>query len=280
MTLQTTIRSRCTTCQAVVAVSVINQGKKVRCPKCKIAFVAAIFPAEAADPSVFNGVKRLTLPGMIDTVPKPAPIPMVPFETLLTQPVRLVEIRRRVHKPEILANLIGSFANTEGGHIVIGYDRKKQKTLRIKRKNLEWLVQKAEELLKIDLAKLEFEAVNKRDVAIISVGRIDRVVASPGGLFCRDDHGLCVMNKTDIHGKLSRITDFSISDASGMIFSLSTALERTTKSMDELNATLSPLGRAKKYFLEKTLERIWVPVSAALGIVGTLLWEWLSKWLG
>lgn len=112
--------------------------------------------------------------------------PLVKVDSLLArQPDVTLEFRRRVKKPDRLADIIGGFANTNGGYLVLGYDYKQKKTVKMKRSSVESLFFKASKLLPQQIARLDFLAVNAHEVAVISIGRTDELVASPGGIFER-----------------------------------------------------------------------------------------------
>lgn len=181
-------------------------------------------------------------------------------ELLHQAPSERLEIRPNVKSPDVLANLIAGFAHAAGGTILVGFDPKKRKHVRLKKRRIEHVHQEAERRLgNIRLSRLLFHEIDKRDIARIDIPPVDRLVTAPGGLLIRESVTIRAMTKEIITRKIRATSSgaIKIEDVTTLMYEMSTVLSDTHGKVKEAGSIPS-----------KVLDHM---IGFAVGAVTTLL---------
>jgi hypothetical protein len=154
------------------------------------------------------------------------------LHVLLTLPPQQLHLCRKLPSAKALADLIAGFAHANGGHIVVGYDpRRNRARPGFKRKQLETRVRDAETLLgHPSLPKMEFHQLGGREVGVVVVPPIDRLIPAPGGLLVREGDGLRAMEKTVILQRLNQMRQrLGVEDMGTLLFQMNMVMSEANR---------------------------------------------------
>ena len=184
-----------------------------------------------------------------------------------------LELRKFFRSPDILANLISGFAHAAGGTIVVGYDPRRKRVVGVRnRGRLESLLKAAENRLgHTTLAKIEFHQVDGRDVGVIQVSAVDRLIDAPGGLLVRQEGALRAMSMAMILERLQRSRQrLGVEDMGGMLYRMTAVILAAKQKIDQESSWFSKIqGHV-----------LGAVIGAAVGALLTVLVQYLASPLG
>jgi hypothetical protein len=154
------------------------------------------------------------------------------LHVLLTLPTQQLHLCRKLPSAKALADLIAGFAHANGGHIVVGYDPKKKRARPgFQRKQLEARVRDAETLLgHPSLPRLEFHQLDGREVGVIVVPPVDRLIPAPGGLLVREGDDLRAMEKGVILQRLNQVRQrLGVEDMGTLLFQMNVVISEANR---------------------------------------------------
>lgn len=140
-----------------------------------------------------------------------------------------VEVRGRLTSAKILADLIAGFAHHQGGCIIFGYHPRKGKVIGCNQNRLKRRHDAAEAILgQVQISTIYFHKVHGRQLGVIYVPAVDRLIDSPGGLVVRTETVLRAMSKSRIIEVLQRTrTKMSVDEFGTMILRVAQRVEET-----------------------------------------------------
>lgn len=169
-----------------------------------------------------------------------------------------VAFRRHTGGPNLLSKIISSFANASGGKLIIGvgddgkiYGCKKDSVV-------ETFNKAKEKLIPCPKMLIEFVELEKKQIAIISIEKTEKIVASSLGVFKRADNSDERMKTEEISEKnLNAAAD----DFKNTVDEMAQQITQLTISLDETVKRY----QAKNKLSRKIME--WI----ACGIIGIIL---------
>jgi len=150
-----------------------------------------------------------------------------------------VAFRRHTGGPNLLSKILSSFANASGGKLIIGVGDE-GKIYGCKKDSVVETFNKAKEkLTPCPKMLIEFVELENKQIAIISIDKTEKIVASSLGVFKRADHSDEIMPTEEISEKILNTTadDFksTVDEMAQQITQLTISLEDTVKRYQEKN---------------------------------------------
>lgn len=184
------------------------------------------------------------------------------LDLILAGETDTLELKAAVRDPQLLARLIGSFANGQGGKIIIGVEEPAE-IVGIDEERLKRLFEIATQRLMPRIqAALSFEDIEGKKVAIIDVPRSGLVVLADGSAFVRTGTMTQPMAWTQIRDKLPEKPDAKTVEA------LAHSIEKQTKLIEELREEIRAGNSWKSKWKDYLISGI---VGAILGAIATIL---------
>lgn len=149
-------------------------------------------------------------------------------------PSETVEIRGRMTSARVLADLIAGFAHGRGGHIFFGYHRRKKKVVGCRPERLNNRYQESLQRLSCEgFTTISYFEVHGRQLCVVTVPQVARLIASPSGLVRREGTGFRVLPKDHIlaivNASKSRVT---VEDLARAIVAVQDAVRGTNSKID------------------------------------------------
>lgn len=140
-----------------------------------------------------------------------------------------VEVRGRLTSARILADLIAAFAHGKGGCIIFGYHPRTKKVVGCNSNRLRRRHDEAEALLgDTQISSIYFHQVHGRQLGVIYVPAVDRLIDSPGGLVVRVETAIRAMPKGQVIEVLQKTrTRMSVEDFGTMLLRMQQRVEET-----------------------------------------------------
>lgn len=125
-----------------------------------------------------------------------------------------LEFKERIANAEIVAKHIVSFANTNGGRLIVGYSERTKSIIGVTQKD-RVLIDKAIKLIdvlsKVDIYTLDFD---KKEVLIVDVEKQEQGVAFLNGrIFYRNHQGITIMGEKEITQRMSDVSNDKLLEA-------------------------------------------------------------------
>ena len=167
-----------------------------------------------------------------------------------------LEFQPFIKDPMVLSRLIGSFANREGGMILVGI-REPMEIIGCDIKKLKNVFEIAKSMVKpapvISLEPIQFDEI---EIGVIKVEKSNEIVFAGGSVFERVGLNTIAMNSQSIKGKLSQVSTTISSDL------LAKSIEQQTKIIEDLRAEI----RNSNFF--KSNLKVYIMVGAIGALVG------------
>jgi predicted HTH transcriptional regulator len=173
-----------------------------------------------------------------------------------------LELKTIIREPQLLARLIGSFANGQGGKIIIGI-KEPAEIVGVDEERIKRLFEISSQRLMPQIqAGLSVHEIEGKKVAIIDVPRSSFVVLSDGSAFIRSGTMTQPMAWTQIRDKLPERPDTKTIEA------LAHSIEKQTKLIEELREDIRADNSWKNKWKDYLISGV---VGAILGAIATLL---------
>lgn len=170
-----------------------------------------------------------------------------------------VEFRHHTGGPNLLSKIISSFANAEGGKLIIGVNEK-GKILGCKKEFvMETFTKAKEKLIPCPAIAIEFIELENKLVAIISIEKNEKIVASSLGVFKRTDHSDEMMVTEEIMTR--ELTAATGDDFKETVEVMAKQIAQLTISLEESVKRYNDKNKLSRKILE------WI----ACGIIGIIL---------
>ncbi|MBN2271108.1 MAG: ATP-binding protein [Sedimentisphaerales bacterium] len=173
-----------------------------------------------------------------------------------------LELKTVIREPQLLARLIGSFANGHGGKIIVGV-KEPAEIVGVDEERIKRLFEIASQRLMPQIqATLSFHEIEGKKVAIIDIPRSGLVVLADGSAFVRSGTMTQPMAWTQIRDKLPERPDTKTIEA------LAHSIEKQTKLIEELRGDIRTGNSWKNKWKDYLISGV---VGAILGAIATLL---------
>ncbi|MBC3887792.1 hypothetical protein GH810_05660 [Acetobacterium paludosum] len=170
-----------------------------------------------------------------------------------------VEFRHHTGGPNLLSKIISSFANAEGGKLIIGVNEK-GKILGCKKDSvMETFTKAKEKLIPCPTLAIEFIELENKQIAIISIEKNAKIVASSLGVFKRTDQADEVMVTEEIMTR--ELTAATGDDFKETVAVMAKQIAQLTISLEESVKRYNDKNKLSRKVLE------WI----ACGIIGIIL---------
>ncbi len=177
-----------------------------------------------------------------------------------------VEFKAILRDHFILANLIGGFANSDGGNILIGI-REPMEVIGCEKKLVTKLYERASAILKPRAnSTLTFYNFDHKEIAIIEVSKSNNLVFSAGGVYRRTGESTMLMSVGEIKNKIS--VSIGQINSENNIESISKAIGNQSKIISELQSEIKESGNWKNKSKDYLIGGI---IGAILGLLATIL---------
>jgi predicted HTH transcriptional regulator len=172
------------------------------------------------------------------------------------------EIKERITDAILMSRLISSFANDEGGQIVIGI-REPFEIIGCNISSVLNIVEQTKSSLKpTPNFSTEIIPINGKDVVVVDVEKSNDLVFSAGSLYQRVGGQTLLMNSQEIKQKLSSITKTSSLDE------VSSAIEKQSRMIDRLHEEIKNSNNWKTKLQDHFISGI---IGAILGAILAML---------
>lgn len=143
-----------------------------------------------------------------------------------------VEVRGRLTSARILADLIAGFAHREGGFIIFGF--RKGKVVGCNQNRVKRRHDQAEAFLgNSQISTLYFHKVHGRQLGVVYVPALDRLICSPRGIVVRDNNVLRAMSRAQIREAVQRMqTKLSVEDFGTLITTISSIVANLNANVE------------------------------------------------
>lgn len=173
-----------------------------------------------------------------------------------------LELKAVILEPQLLARLIGSFANGMGGKIIVGV-KEPAEIVGVDEERFKRLFEIAIQRLTPRIqAALSFREVEGRKIAVIDVPRSGLVVLADGSAFVRSGTMTQPMAWTQIRDKLPERPDIRTVEA------LAHSIEKQTKLIEALREEIRVGNNWKSKWKDYLMSGV---VGAILGAIATCL---------
>ena len=119
-----------------------------------------------------------------------------------------LEIKERITNVEIAAKYIVSFANTNGGRLIVGYSERTKSIIGVTPKDrilIDKAIKSIDDLSKVDVYTLDF---NKKEVLVVDVEKQEQgVVFLDGRMFSRNNQGVTIMGEKEITQRMADVSN-------------------------------------------------------------------------
>ncbi len=135
----------------------------------------------------------------------------------------------------VLADLIAGFAHSQGGYIFFGYHRHKGKVVGCNPDRLRQRHRKSFELVSCDdFTRIDFFQVHGNHLCVITVPKLDRLIASASGLVRREGTSLRVLRKEQILAIIQGgKTPLSLNDVAGILRDIARIANHTKEVVEK-----------------------------------------------
>ena len=125
-----------------------------------------------------------------------------------------LEFKEHITNVEIAAKYIVSFANTNGGRLIVGYSERTKSIIGITPKDrmlIDKAIESIADLSKIDVYTLDFD---KKGVLVVDVEKQEQgVVFLNGRMFSRNHQGITIMGEKEIAQRMANAPNDKLLDA-------------------------------------------------------------------
>jgi len=173
-----------------------------------------------------------------------------------------VEFKTFLRDPVLLSRLIGSFANRDGGLILVGI-REPIEIVGCDFKQLKTVFERAKSMVKpspdITIGSIQ---IDNKEIGIIKVEKSNEIVFAAGGVFERIGDSTVAMNSQSIKNKLVQVAT-PISNES-----LAKAIEQQTKIIEDLREEIRNSNSLKSKLKDYIIGGV---IGALIGLGLTLI---------
>lgn len=180
------------------------------------------------------------------------------LELIFAGESEVLELKTSIREPQVLARLIGSFANAQGGKIIVGV-KEPPEVVGVDESLTRQVYEAARKRLSPEpKTTLTFAEAEGRRVAIVEVERAEEIVLSEGSAFVRTGSMTQPMAWTQMRKRLPA------QPSNSTLESLTKAVERQSKMIEEMHEEI----RASNTWQARWKER---GVGFCLGVLASVI---------